>query len=260
MIGAIAGDIIGSVHEFKAMKSTEFDLFVNDCTFTDDTVMTIAVADSILRGTDYVPSFKTFGRKHPSAGYGGNFFDWLHSARTEPYFSFGNGSAMRVSPVGFAFNSVDEILKEAKRSAEVTHNHPEGIKGAQAVALAIFLSRQGESKDTIKAELAGRFGYNFNRTLAEIRPRYHFDETCQGSVSESIISFLESQDYESAVRNAISLGGDSDTMACIAGGIAQAFYRHIPPSIVEETKRRLTAELLGIVSDFESHFASAKNY
>lgn len=254
MLGAIAGDIIGSVHEFKAMKSTDFDLFVNDCTFTDDTVMSIAVADSILRGTDYVRSFKTFGRKHPSAGYGGNFFDWLHSARTEPYFSYGNGSAMRVSPVGFAFNSVDEVLKEAKRSAEVTHNHSEGIKGAQAVALAIFLSRQGESKDTIKAELTGRFGYNFNRTLAEIRPHYHFDETCQGSVSESIISFLEPQDYESAVRNAVSLGGDADTMACIAGGIAQAFYKEIPDEIVKETRARLPADFLSVVDKFNQCF------
>jgi ADP-ribosyl-[dinitrogen reductase] hydrolase len=254
MLGAIAGDIIGSVHEFKAMKSTDFDLFVNDCTFTDDTVMTIAVADSILCGTDYVQSFKTFGRKHPSAGYGGNFFDWLHSARTEPYFSFGNGSAMRVSPVGFAFNSVDEVLKEAKKSAEVTHNHPEGIKGAQAVALAIFLSRQGESKDTITAELAGRFGYNFNRSLAEIRPRYHFDETCQGSVSESIIAFFESQDYESAIRNAVSLGGDADTMACIAGGIAQAFYKKIPDEIVKETRVRLPADFLSVVDKFNQRF------
>jgi ADP-ribosylglycohydrolase len=161
---------------------------------------------------------------------------------------------MRVSPVGFAFNSVDEVLKEAKRSAEVTHNHPEGIKGAQAVALAIFLSRQGESKDTITAELAGRFGYNFNRSLAEIRPRYHFDETCQGSVSESIIAFFESQDYESAIRNAVSLGGDADTMACIAGGIAQAFYKKIPNEIVKETRARLPSDFLSVVDKFNQRF------
>lgn len=254
MLGAIAGDIIGSVHEFKAVKSADFDLFVTDCTFTDDTVMTIAVADSILRGTDYVQSFKTFGRKHPTAGYGGNFFDWLHSARTEPYFSFGNGSAMRVSPVGFAFDSVDKVLVEAKRSAEVTHNHPEGIKGAQAVALAIFLARQGKDKAAMKLELADHFGYNFNRTLAEIRARYHFDETCQGSVSESIIAFFESQDYESAIRNAVSLGGDADTMACIAGGIAQAFYKKIPDEIVKETRVRLPADFLSVVDKFNQRF------
>ncbi len=260
MLGAMAGDIIGSAYEFKAMKSVDFDLFGTDSTFTDDTVMTIAVADSILCGTDYVQSFKTFGEKHPSAGYGGNFFDWLHSARTNPYFSFGNGSAMRVSPVGFAFDSVAEVLAEAKRSAEVTHNHPEGIKGAQATALAIFLARQGESKEAIKTQLVNRFGYDLNRTLAEIRPSYHFDETCQGSVPESIIAFFESQDFESAIRNAVSLGGDADTMACIAGGIAQAFYRHIPGAIIDETKRRLTPEFFKIISDFESRFVSARNY
>jgi ADP-ribosylglycohydrolase len=254
MLGAIAGDIIGSVYEGKATKSVKFELFTNDCVFTDDTVMTIAVADSILHGIGYVQSFKTFGRKYPGAGYGGNFFDWIHSAKTEPYFSFGNGSAMRVSPVGFASNSVDDVLSEARKSAEVTHNHPEGIKGAQAVALAIFLVRQSQSKIVIKNEIVRRFGYNLDRTLEDIRPRYVFDVTCQGSVPESIISFLESEDYESAVRNAVSLGGDSDTMACIAGGIAQAFYKKIPDNIIREAKGRLPPDLLSVVEEFSEHF------
>jgi len=257
MLGAIAGDVIGSVHEFKATKSADFELFTNDCVFTDDTVMTVAVADSILHGREFVQSFKAFGQKYPAAGYGGNFFDWLHSAQTEPYHSYGNGSAMRVSPVGFAFNSIDEVLHEAKRSAEVTHNHPEGIKGAQAVALAIFLARQERSKNAIKNEISRRFGYDLNRKLDDIRLRYGFDETCQGSVSESIIAFLESEDFEDSVRKAISLGGDADTMACIAGGIAQAFYKTIPDEIVRETKNRLPADLLSVVNKFNGRFGLA---
>jgi ADP-ribosylglycohydrolase len=256
MLGSIAGDIIGSVFEGHATKNIDFPIFTNDCVFTDDTVMTIAVADSILHGTEYVQSFKNFGRKYPGAGYGGNFFDWIHSGKTEPYFSFGNGSAMRVSPVGFAFNSVDEVLNEAKRSAEVTHNHPEGIKGAQAVALAIFLSRQGQSKSLIKEEISKRFDYNLNRTLEEIRPGYYFDVTCQGSVPESIIAFLESDNFEDAVRKAVSLGGDADTMACITGGIAQAFYKTVPEEFVRETRARLPSDFLSVVDKFNQRFGS----
>lgn len=171
-----------------------------------------------------------------------------------PYNSFGNGSAMRVSPVGFAFDSIDEVLQEAERSARVTHNHPEGIKGAQATALAIFLAKKGESKASIKKKIQARFDYNLDRTLEEIRPTYHFDVTCQGSVPESIIAFLESSDYVDAVKNAISLGGDADTMACIAGGIAQAHYNKIPQDIVLRVREKLPGDFLSVVNTFDEKY------
>lgn len=217
MLGAIAGDIIGSVYEGRPIKSTEFPLFQRHSVFTDDTVLTVAVAHSILSGTDYTSPLKLYGRKYPGAGYGGSFYAWLFSTDRAPYDSWGNGSAMRVSPVGFAFDSVDDVLREAEQTAEITHNHPEEIKGAQATALAVFLARQGASKETIKREIGERFSYDLGRTLDGIRPAYRFDTSCQGSVPESIIAFLESADFEDAVRKAISLGGDSDTMASIAG-------------------------------------------
>ena len=225
MIGAIAGDIIGSVYEGRQVKTTEFPLFTTRSTFTDDTVLTVAVADCILHGKDYATTFKQYGRRYPHAGFGGMFRKWLNSDSLAPYYSFGNGSAMRVSPVGFAFDTIDDVLAEARRSAEVTHNHPEGIKGAQAIAAAILLARQKETKSSIKEFIEKNFGYDLSRTLEEIRPHYQFDETCQGSVPQAIIAFLESDSYEDAVRKAISLGGDSDTLACMAGGIAQAYYR-----------------------------------
>jgi len=253
MIGAIAGDIIGSVYEWKSVKSPDFPLFKKSSKFTDDTVLTVATAYTILNKTDYADSFRKFARKHPLAGYGGKFTIWMVTG-SGPYNSWGNGSAMRVSPVGFAFNSVEEVLDEAKRSAEVTHNHPEGIKGAQATALAIFLARTGESKETIKKEITGRFEYNLDRTLNRIRPGYHFDVSCQGSVPESIIAFLESTDFESAVRNAVSLGGDSDTMACIAGGIAQAYYKEIPAEIILNVRDRLPEEFLDIIDEFNEEY------
>jgi ADP-ribosylglycohydrolase len=218
MFGAICGDIIGSVFERDNIKTEDFPLFSPESTYTDDTVLTVAVADCIMSGRDYADVFKEYGRKYPYAGYGGMFFKWIFSETAEPYNSFGNGSAMRVSPVGFAFNDLDLVLEEAKRCAGVTHNHPEGIKGAQAVAAAVFLARQGESKETIKNYVSCKFGYNLDRTLAEIRPHYVFDVTCQGSVPEAIIVFLESAGYEEAVRKAVSIGGDSDTIACITEG------------------------------------------
>jgi len=254
MLGAIAGDVIGSVFAFHYIKSTKFPLFSRHSKFTDDTVLTVAIAYSILKKVDYTTSLKTFGQKHPRAGYGGYFRQWLFSPDSKPYNSWGNGSAMRVSPVGFAFDSVKNVLKEAKKSAEVTHNHPEGIKGAQATALAVFLARTGKSKEDIKWEIGKRFAYNLNRTLDEIRPRYHFDESCQGSVPESITAFLESEDFEDAVRKAISLGGDSDTMACIAGGIAQAFYKEIPQEIVSNVRQRLPEEFLLIIDEFNAKY------
>ena len=254
MIGAIAGDIIGSVYESHCLKTTEFAIFTANSAFTDDTVLTVAVADCILHGKDYATTFKHYARKYPYAGFGGMFLKWVSSDSLAPYNSFGNGSAMRVSPVGFAFDTMDEVLAEAKKSAEVTHNHPEGMKGAQAVAAAIFLARKRESRSKIREFIEKDFGYNLHQTLEEIRPHYCFDETCEGSVPQAIIAFLESDSFEDAVRKAISLGGDSDTLACMAGGIAQAYYQAIPAYIIEEVKNRLDLKLWKVVEQFNTRY------
>ncbi len=255
MLGAIAGDIIGSVFEGYPVKSTDFPLFSRHSTFTDDTVLTVAIADCILNGKEYAPTLKEYGRRYPYAGYGGMFIGWLAGDSNEPYHSFGNGSAMRVSPVGFAYDTLDEVLEQAGKSAAVTHNHPEGIKGARAVASAIFLARKGRNKREIREYIEETFDYNLHQKLDDIRPFYRFDSTCQGSVPQSIIAFLESDDYEDAVRKAISLGGDSDTMACIAGGIAQAYYRVIPDYIVNAVSEILDKDLLEIADSFNGRFA-----
>ncbi|MGD2097376.1 MAG: ADP-ribosylglycohydrolase family protein [Desulfobacterales bacterium] len=257
MIGAIAGDIVGSVFEQSPIKTTTFPLFSNTSRFTDDTVLSVAVADAILNRTDYAIVLKSYGRRYPTAGYGMSFFSWMQSDDPRPYNSWGNGSAMRVSAVGFAFDSVRDVLHEARNSAAVTHNHPEGIKGAQATALAIFLARQGAEKSDIRREIRHRFHYNLDRSLAEIRPHYAFDISCQGSVPESITAFLESKNFEDAIRQAVSLGGDSDTMACIAGGIAQAHYGQIPADIITQVRQRLPAALLRTVDQFNSTYAVA---
>lgn len=252
MIGAIAGDIIGSAFEWNNVRTTDFELFSDASTFTDDTVLTVAVAECILNGKGYARALKDYGRKFPDAGYGGMFSSWLRTNDLGPYNSFGNGSAMRVSPVGFAFSTLEEVLEEAKRSAEVTHNHPEGIKGAQAVASAIFLAKDGASKATIRRYIQRTFDYDLSQTLDEIRPAYTFDETCQGSVPEAIIAFLESESYEDAIRKAISIGGDSDTIACMTGGIAQAYFKRIPEDIIGRVRQLLDPELLRIVDLFRS--------
>jgi ADP-ribosylglycohydrolase len=254
MFGAIAGDIIGSVFEHRCIKTTDFPLFQPSCRFTDDTVLTIAIADAILRQRDYGESLQLFGRKYPNAGYGGSFSQWISAPWIKPYNSWGNGSAMRVSPIGFAFSSVETVLSEARKSAEVSHNHPEGIKGAQAVALAVFLGRSGAGKADIRQEISERFGYNLQRTVEAIRPGYRFDVSCQGSVPEAIIAFLDSSNYVEAIRNAISLGGDSDTLACISGGIAQSFYSVIPPEIMLGIRQKLPQEFLDIIDAFTAAY------
>ena len=254
MLGAIAGDIIGSVYEWQRTKTTDFPLFSPDSTFTDDTVLTIAVAQSILSGKSYRECVIDFATRYPNRGYGGFFRQWIKAGDLEPYNSFGNGSAMRVSPVGFAFDTESRVLEEAKKSAKITHSHPEGIKGAQATALAVFLARTGSAKDDIWREIKDRFGYDLERRLNYIRTIYTFDETCQGTVPEALIAFFEADDYESAVRNAVSLGGDSDTLACIAGGIAEAFYKGVPTVIRDSTLARLPEEFVDIVERFESRF------
>ena len=250
MFGAICGDVIGSVYEHNPVKDKNFPLFSARSTFTDDTVLTTAIAGAILEDGDYLRSLRERGRVYPNAGYGGNFLGWLFSDNPEPYNSWGNGSAMRVSPVGFAFGDIDTVLREAARSAEVTHNHPEGIRGAQAVAAAVFYARTSKDRSVVKEEIKARFGYDLDRALDDIRPGYHFDVTCQRSVPEGIISFLESNSYEDAVRNAVSLGGDADTLACIAGGIAEAFYGSVPENIIKEVTSRLTPDIYDIVGRF----------
>ena len=250
MIGAIAGDIIGSVYERRQIKTTDFPLFQNHCRFTDDSVLTVAIAKAILEGTSYLSAVKELGRRYPNAGYGGSFFRWLFSESSEPYNSWANGSAMRVSPVGFAFGDAERVLDEAAKTAVITHNHPEGIKGAQAVALSVLLARTGHRKSQIRESVQSRFDYDLDRTVDQIRPGYRFDVSCKGSVPESIIAFLDSTSFEDAVRKAVSLGGDSDTMACMAGAIAEAYYGGVPKDIVEKVRASLTDDLWDITSEF----------
>ena len=250
MLGAIAGDVIGSVHEYVATKSTTFDLFVPESRFTDDTVLAVAVADCLLNGLNYVDAFHDYFLAYPNAGYGLRFFEWASAGRREPYNSYGNGSAMRVSPVGHVFDTMEEVLAEAARSAAVTHNHPEGIKGAQATAAAVFMARQGESKKRMKTWLERTFGYNLSERLDDLRPTYSFDESCQGTVPASLIAFFESQDYEDAVRKAISLGGDADTLACITGAVAEPHYGSVPPHIAAAVLAALDERLRGVVVRF----------
>jgi len=254
MIGVIAGDVIGSVHEHALTKSTNFPLFDPLCVFTDDTVLTVATAYAILTGTPYEVAYRDFGRQYPHAGYGGSFSAWLLAEDPRPYHSWGNGSAMRVAPVGLAFGTVEKVLQEAERTAAVTHNHVEGIKGAQATALAVFLARSGASKDAIRRDLVRRFGYDLDRTVEQIRPDYQWDVSCQGSVPEAILAFLDSSDVEDAIRLAVSLGGDADTQAAIAGGIAEAFYRHVPESIVGPVRERLPPRFIEVIDAFREAF------
>ncbi len=254
MIGAIIGDVVGSIYERNNIKTPRFPLFDERSRFTDDTVLTVAVADSILNEKEFGKSLQSWSRKYPNAGYGYRFRNWIFAENPEPYNSWGNGSAMRVSPVGFAYDSLDDVLKFSKKSAEVTHNHPEGIKGAQATASAIYLARNGASKDEIRQFIEDDFKYDLSRPISEIRPEYRFDVSCQGSVPEAIIAFLEGRDFENSIRLAISLGGDSDTIACIAGGISQAFYRHIKHDLVDYVRSKLPAEMLEVIDQFEADF------
>jgi ADP-ribosylglycohydrolase len=256
MLGAIAGDIIGSVYEHQRIKTKDFPLFRAESSFTDDTVLTVAVAAAILSGTPYLTAIRDYGRRYPQAGYGKTFRSWLLQQDPAPYNSWGNGAAMRVSPVGFAFATENEVLRQAQKTAEVSHNHPEGIKGAQATALAVFLARTGHDKETLRARIQHRFGYDLNRTVDEIRPGYAFDVTCQGSVPEAIIAFLDADSYEDAVRNAVSLGGDSDTLACISGGIAEAFYRGVPIAIRDRVEEILTPDLWKITKAFSERYTN----
>jgi ADP-ribosylglycohydrolase len=255
VLGAIAGDIIGSAYEWHKAESRDFPLVTDRSHFTDDSVMTCAVARAILdaRETGVEPDYRgamlDLGRRYPHAGYGGMFRGWLVSSDPQPYNSFGNGSAMRVSPVGFAYDDEDTVLRQARASALPTHDHPEGVKGAQAVALAVFLARKGAANEELRGRIAGEFGYDLQRTVEEIKSTYSFDVTCQGSVPEAIIAFLDASDFEDAVRNAIWLGGDADTQACIAGGIAEARWG-VPPEIGRAVRAKLPADLGEVLDSF----------
>ena len=257
MIGVIAGDIIGSVYEWDRIKTKHFELFSPDCFFTDDTVLTVALAESILTGTNYASLMKTYYRRYPGAGYGGFFHRWAQAHDSQPYNSWGNGAAMRISPAGFAFDTLEDVLVRAAEYTAVTHNHQEGIKGAQATAAAIFLARKGSTKADIKEYIAATFRYDLSRSLDDIRPAYQFSESCQETVPQAIASFLESTDFEDAIRNAISLGGDSDTLACIAGGIAQAFYG-VPAAIADRAMSILDEDLRAITARFMSTYCTTQ--
>ena len=248
MYGAILGDIIGQPYEFdRGKKTKKFPLFCNNPRFTDDSVMTIAVCDGILNAgltadektmkDAIITSMHTWGHKHPYVGYGRKFFFWLASKDRKPYGSLGNGSAMRVSSVGWLFDTLERTREVARWSAEVTHNHPEGIKGAQATAAAIWMARNGKSKADIKEYIETKYEYDLDRTWEYLNQRYGWKSSCQETVPEAIIAFLESSSFEDAIRKAVSMGGDSDTLACITGGIAEAFYGEIPEEMILETKR-----------------------
>lgn len=273
MLGAIIGDIAGSRFEWNNHRSKEFDLFGNDdiareaCFRTDDSVMTIAVADAIMKiGTDDEPAFKEelidsmhkFGRADMDAGYGGHFYRWLLHKEREPYNSFGNGSAMRCAPAGWVAESLEDAIRIGRLTAEVTHNHPEGIKGAECTAAAIYLARTGSSKEEIKLYIENNYYPDaFKKSIAEIRPTYEFNETCQETVPQALVAFIESTDFEDSIKTAVSVGGDSDTLACITGAVAEAFYG-IPQDIAEKALQYLEGEELEVTKKFVSRFCSYK--
>ena len=260
MFGAILGDIIGSPYEFDmGNKTKDFPLFSKHSHFTDDSVMTIAVAEVLMESTGQsddeikgtlIYSMQRWGRKYPTAGYGGMFYYWLREKDPQPYNSFGNGSAMRVSSAGWLYDTLEETRHIARLTAEVSHNHPEGIKGAEATASAIFLARTGKSKDEIHDYIIKEFGYDLSRTCDEIRPTYHHVETCQQTVPEAITAFLDGIDFEDVIRTAVSLGGDCDTLTCIAGGIAEAYYG-VPDELRKECINRLPKDMAEVLLDFE---------
>lgn len=254
MLGGIVGDIIGSSREAQNDRSYGFELFVPESDFTDDSVLMIATADAILRGRSLVENYKRFYADYPFAGYGGNFITWARSTSDKPYNSYGNGSAMRVPPVGWAYDDLPTVLEKAEESAAVTHNHPEGIKGAKAIAGAVFIARTTLSKVRIREFITRMIGYDLNDTVENLRSWYRFDVSCQGSVPQAIIAFLESSDFENAIRKAVNIGGDSDTIACMTGAIAEAYYGGVPGHIAQKAWNILPVELAEIVDQFRKRY------
>jgi len=254
LLGAVAGDISGSVYEFAAPKSSDFTLFTPSSQITDNSILTLVVADAILQKCSCRDCIQDYARAYPGKGYGGFFRRWIQADDPQPYNSYGNGSAMRVSALGWAFNMVEDVLREAEASAAVTHSHPESIKGAQPVALAVFFARQRVARDAVRKEITGRFGYDLSPTLEDIRPGYHFDETCPGTVPQAITASLESEDFEDAIRKATSLGGDADTLAAIFVSIAEAYFGGVPASLVVEVQKRLPPELWMLVERFRQKY------
>jgi ADP-ribosylglycohydrolase len=264
MLGAIIGDTVGSVYEFNNIKTTQFPLFGSRSNYTDDSVMSMAVAEWLLtdpqHGMDTLEaSFLGFSKKYPCpmGGYGSGFYRWLFDpesfkdGKRQPYNSFGNGAAMRCSANGWMFDTLEETERVAGLSAAITHSHPEGIKGAQSTAAAIFMARNGKSKEEIKDYISMKYGYNLNRTCDEIRPVYDWDSSCQGTVPEAVIAFMDSTDFESAIRLAVSLGGDSDTLACITGGIAEAYYKEIPDDMAMKIWELIPEDFKAILKNLE---------
>jgi ADP-ribosylglycohydrolase len=266
MLGAIAGDIIGSIYKFHNIKTKDFLLFDDQCTFTDNTVLTVAVAEVILNADtfpdktkyidqiQYIENFKLYYFEYPEVGYADKFREWAKSSSTEPYNSLGDASAMRVSPIASAFDDLNTVLQEAQNSAEVTHNHVQGIKSAQATSAAIFLARTGYDKSSIKSYIQNSFGYNLKFTLDEVRLAYNSNESSLDFVSQAIIAFLESTNFEDAIRNAISIGGDSSSVACITGSIAEAFYHGVPQEIAEWALSKLDEQLWRVTDKFMSQY------
>ncbi len=260
MVGAVIGDIVGSRFEWDNVKSKDFDLFTDECSFTDDSVMSLALCDALMRcKTNYadlseqaVQSMQTIGRSYSHCGYGSLFYDWIHSNNPRPYNSFGNGAAMRVSGCGYAGRSVNEVKKLSKAVTGITHNHPEGIKGAEATAVAIFLARTGKNTAEIRNYIEKNY-YPLKFTLDEIRPKYAFNSSCQNTVPQALEAFLESTSFEDALRNAVSIGGDSDTLAAIACSVAETYYG-VPENIRKQAEAFLDKRLLKILRDFENKY------
>jgi ADP-ribosyl-[dinitrogen reductase] hydrolase len=246
MLGAIIGDIAGSIYEFNNHRSKDFELFGPGADFTDDTVCTVAVADALLNNSDPASTLADWCVRYPGRGYGGMFARWIEARDRRPYNSFGNGAAMRVSPAGLLASTLDEALDMARRVTEVTHNHPEGLKGAAATVHAIFLARRGAALAQIRQEIHTTYGYDLNRTVDAIRPHYEFNETCQRTVPEALVCVLEARDFEDAIRNSISIGGDSDTVAAIAGGVAEALFG-VPQALTEQGLAKLPEEMRELV-------------
>ncbi len=254
MLGAIAGDVIGSVREFRGPCLEDFELFEPRCRPTDDSVLTVAVAETVLEGGELAESLRRWGRRYPDGGYGSRFHDWLYDDSRGPYQSYGNGSAMRVSPIGWAYDTLEQVIVEARRSAAVTHDHPEGLKGAESVAAASFVARTGGSRDDVRALFESRFGYDCSTPLETLRARHTFNETCQHTVPVAATVALVSVSVEDAIRKAVSMGGDADTLGCIAGSIAEAMYGGVPRALADDVLARLPADLREVTERFVQRY------